>query len=134
MNLGRVRKASLLAFALVVVAVAVGTLVPGGGRWLPFDAPLATHLAAFTLTGMLARFAMPEVRWAISAALVLAVALGVAAESLQLLVPGRTFSLTDLSTNLAGSVAGVLLAQLVLFVVTRMRLDAADKGKAAEPD
>lgn len=134
MKRSRRRKIVFLAFALVAVAVIVGTLVPGAGRWLPFYAPLATHVGAFALVGLLARLTVPDSRWAMPVALVLAAGLGIALETLQLVVPKRTFAVPDLFANVAGSVSGVLLAAFVLAMLERRGRDGKSDVQATEPN
>lgn len=134
MKRSRRRKIVFLAFALVAVAVIVGTLVPGAGRWLPFYAPLATHVGAFALVGLLARLTVPDSRWALPVALVLAAGLGIALETLQLVVPKRTFAVPDLFANVAGSVSGVLLAAFVLAMLERRGRDGKSDVQATEPN
>lgn len=124
----------ILALALAAIAVVVGTLVPGAGRWLPFYAPMATHLVAFALVGLLARFAMAGSPHAMPGALLLAAGLGSALETLQLVVPKRTFALADLFANVAGSIFGVLLAGLVLAALGRRRGGCSGHVQATEPD
>ena len=126
------RKLLRFLFGLVAVAVAVGTLVPGAGRWLPFYAPLATHVAAFTLVGALARLSMPASRWGIPVAW--AMALGIAVETLQLVVPGRAFAVRDLLANLVGSGLGILVGAIVLVIAARTGLATMGDAKAVEPD
>lgn len=134
MKRSRSSRILFLAFALAAVAVVVGTLVPGAGRWLPFYAPLATHVGAFALVGALARLIMTDSRWAMPVALVLAAGLGVALEMLQLVVPGRTFAVLDLCASVVGSVLGVLLAGLALAILARRGRDDRGDVQATESD
>lgn len=132
MNHRAIRMIFLSIFVLMVVALLVGTLVPGSGRWLPFHAPVLTHVLLFTVLGALTRLAMPETRWALLKSVALAACLGIALETMQLAVPGRSFTIVDLFTNLGSSVAGVVLSALVLAVLARTGSVGRGNGQAGD--
>lgn len=92
-------------------------------RSTPLDPPEWIHLFAFAWLGLLIWLARKDVRnWR---GLVLVATLGIAAELSQWLTDGRQPKLEDAVLNVAGGLAGVLLAQVLCLVGSRMRRKAS---------
>ncbi|HEY4530685.1 MAG TPA: VanZ family protein [Luteimonas sp.] len=88
-------------------------------RSTPLDPPEWIHLLAFAWLGLLIRLARTDLRnWR---GLVLVAALGVAAELSQWLTDGRQPRVEDAALNVAGGLAGILLAQVACALVKRAR-------------
>ena len=108
----------LWLFLLVSIALAVlGALQPT----MPFPAidlagsntDLVYHLSAFALiaflTGFLVRSMRAGVAWLIVGAVFL--------ESLQILIPTRQFSLSDMAANIAGVLIGITLSFVLRYLI-----------------
>ena len=93
----------LLAFAAAGGAIALA-LLPYGGP--PDELQYAAHGVAFLVIGLLFAMSLPHRPWGgLAAAFLLSVGIEVA----QVLVPGRSASLSDLAANLAGIAAAAVL-------------------------
>lgn len=94
-------------------------------RATPLDPPEWIHLIAFCWLGVLVWLARKDLRnWR---GVLLVAALGVAAELSQWLTDGREPSLGDATLNVAGGLAGVLLA------LVACRIAAWSRRKAGDP-
>lgn len=88
-------------------------------RATPLDPPEWIHLIAFAWLGLLIWLARQDVRnwWGV----LLVAAFGVAAELSQWLADGRQPKVEDAALNVAGGLAGVLLAFLCCLAAERIR-------------
>lgn len=95
--------------AIVTAAILLATLTPASAvpKVGVSGADLAVHVTMFGLWGALATWAWPR-----STGTVVVVGLGFAllTELLQLLVPGRSFALSDLLADAAGVLVGAAIA------------------------
>jgi VanZ family protein len=116
-----------IVFALLLVVLAI-SLSPDSIRWLRTEVPLAnlglgwlelksvrlnaTHVALFFLVGLVVACALfPGMRlWRVGLlGLLLLLAISIATEAMQLVIPGRTARLSDIRDNMLGGVPGLLL-------------------------
>jgi glycopeptide antibiotics resistance protein len=101
---------------LVLVAVLVGSLVPGYVTVVPFDLPDQKHFLAYVCLGFLFVMALRANWWqAVLVAVVLAL-IGFGVELAQDLIPKRYFRWVDVRANGLGAVTGVVLGWVVRWV------------------
>lgn len=113
---------------LVLVAVLVGSLVPGNMTVVPFDLPDQKHFLAYACLGFLFVMALRVCWWqAILVAAGLAL-LGLGVELLQELIPKREFRWVDVRANGLGAITGAAIGWVVVFAVARIKR----KGSAGE--
>ncbi|WP_376694391.1 VanZ family protein [Wenzhouxiangella sp. EGI_FJ10409] len=115
----------------ITVAMIVGFLAPEGALTLPAGLAKPVHFAAYLLLGLALAWSRDR-RGFDWLAVLLCIALGVALELAQWLVPGRTFKLSDLGLNAAGALTGVGLAAF-LGTVTGHRHVGGRSGTDAIP-
>lgn len=104
------------ALALTVLALLVGTQMPGAWRnaaldaaGLPWQATTLAHLLAFGLMAWLSQ--QPPLRWSLWRLAALVVALAVGTELLQFWARDRHPGLDDVAVDLAGAVLGAWWAR-----------------------
>jgi VanZ family protein len=104
---------------LAMLGVIVGSLIPLD---LPESMPLPgdklQHLAAYALLALLAMLSYRPLRWALAAAVAM-VALGIAIELVQYLLPWRLFEWLDILANTAGVALGMALGAAVRSLLRR---------------
>ncbi|MGB0514742.1 MAG: VanZ family protein, partial [Wenzhouxiangellaceae bacterium] len=120
------RIATLLAGA-IAVAVAAGSLLPGGARLLPWYAPQLTHVGVYAVFALATCWALNGAGRAVLRALLLTGGFGVLVELAQLLAPARTASAHDAALNLLGAVLGTSVFAL-LRRAWPPRSEQADQG------
>lgn len=114
--------AASAAWALIILTVstAPGSAIEPVGR-LPF-ASIAAHFGEFLIFGWLLAKAFPKLR----NPLMISLSYSAITEVLQLYVPGRFFSYSDIALNMAGSIFGIgapsLLAQSHIFLQFKSKL------------
>ena len=101
-----------IAFAAAVIAIIVGSLIPGKAMPDVFSwSDKLLHFCGYFSLGFLSGVGMPRH----SRALVLFVPLfGLGLEIAQIAVPGRGFDWFDVGANTAGAMAGLALSRLRL--------------------
>lgn len=93
--------AVLWALVMLAVTILPGTAIEPVGRMPLISAVF--HIGEFLIFGWLLAKAFPN----ISSPLLISLAYSAFTEILQLYVPGRFFSYTDIALNMAGSVSGI---------------------------
>lgn len=94
--------AALWALAIFAVSTAPGSTITPVASKVPFSSVLA-HFGEFFIFGWLLSKAFPKLR----SPLLISFSYSVITEVLQLYVPGRFFSYSDISMNIAGSIFGI---------------------------
>lgn len=120
---------------LVVAAlVLIASLAPGASRWMPWYAPLRTHLLLYGVLGLGAAClwrACGRRGWP---GIALVMLIGVLSELAQLAVPARTFRIGDLLVNTVAALLGGLLGIALWRLGIRRRAQTPplrDTGQAA---
>lgn len=107
-----------LVTGLVIAAVLVGSLVPGGTLPISIDMePHFKHLVAFALLGFLLVLAL-QANWRRAGSVVLGLGLlGFMIEVAQLFIPDRSFLWIDVAAGFAGALGGAAFGLFVRWFV-----------------
>lgn len=126
----RLRRLACCAAAVSLMAVCIGTLLPGED--LPANLPpdILLHSLGFGTPTLFAVFAASSRRQVLLVVVSIAIT-AFATEMLQHFVPGRTVSLHDLLANAAGIAIGGGLGRLVRAAL-RISLPPAAQGSGAQ--
>ncbi len=114
----RASHARWLAAAVVIVAILLGSLLPGGVLIVPIDlAPAVKHLIAYGVLGLLLVLATgADWRKTLIIAAVLA-GLGLLIEIAQIFIPDRSFLAIDILAGGLGALAGAILGRFLLWFI-----------------
>ena len=109
----RARRRFRVLWAIAVVTVVIGSLLPGSS--LPMRAlgslPVSDKLLHFTAYAVLGFLPALHERWlSVTGTLLGAISLGVLLEFAQRLSPGRNFEIADMVANACGALCGLILA------------------------
>ena len=91
--------------SIYLVALIIVSLVPLSGVQSPGNTDKIAHFVAYAVLGVLAYFTAGSFRKRVYL-FISVIALGIVLESVQYLIPGRSFSYYDMAANMAGAVFG----------------------------
>jgi VanZ family protein len=119
-----------ILWAVVLVAVAIGSLLPKFGAGDKYEVDKFIHAGAYLLLALLPALNVQRLQSALLAFLLLILASGLI-ELLQGEIPGQQSSLADLAANAAGAAIGLMLGRVLRRKILEWHSRRSEQGAKA---